>query len=150
MKSYKFPILALIGIICVILHEIITLTTRQLHVTTISACEVCSMMFMPKPSWLLGLLALPAVGMLGVITFYYLAKAIGTEYLLLKGAIYGMTINAVIFQIFGTLVRNHYMFQSIAGNYIFASSTALAGLVAAILMKKHVYGQENVSWKQVK
>jgi hypothetical protein len=42
------------------------------------------------------------------------------------------------------------MFQSIAGNYIFASSTALAGLVAAILMKKHVYGQENVSWKQVK
>lgn len=142
MKSDKFPILVLIGIICVIPHEIITLTMKKLHVTTISAFEACSMMFMLKPSWLLGILALPAVGILGVITFYYLMKAIGIEYLYLKISIYAMTINAFIFQVFGTLVRNHYMIQSAVGNYVFASSTALTGSVAGILMKKYVYGQE--------
>lgn len=142
MKSDKFFELVLIGIVCVIPHEINTLIFKSFHVTTISAFEACSMMFMRKPGWILGILALPLVGVLGVVVFYYLTKRIGTEYLLLKIVIYAMTIHAIIFQIFGTIVNNPNMIQNTAGNYVFAFSTGFTGFVAGVLMKKYVYGKE--------
>lgn len=142
MKSDKFLELVLIGITSIIPHEIVTLIFKNFQVTTISAFEACSMMFMRKPSWLLGFLALPSVGVLGVVTFFYLTKAIGTEYLFLKIIIYAMTINAVIFQIFGTIINNSNMIQNTAGNYVFAFSTGFIGFVAGVLMKKYVYIKE--------
>lgn len=142
MKSDKFLELVLIGIVCVIPHEINTLILKKLHVTTISAFEVCSMMFMLKPSWFLGILALPSVGVLGVTSFYYLAKGIGAGNLLLKTTIYAMTINALIFEVFGTLARNQNMIQDVAGNFGFAVSTAFTGFIAGVLMKKYIYCDE--------
>lgn len=142
MKSDYFLELVIIGIVIAIPEEIVSLTMKNLHLTTISGFEECSMLFMREPSWLLGFLALPSVCVMGVITFYYLTKTIGTEYLLLKASIYGMVINAVIFQIFGTIIGNRNLIQNTTGNYMLAFTAALTGFTAGILLKKFVFCNE--------
>jgi hypothetical protein len=146
LKSDYFLELVIIGIVIAIPEEIVSLTMKTLHLTTISTFEECSMMFMREPSWLLGFLALPSVNVLGVVIYYYLTKVIGTQYLLLKITIYAMVINALIFVIFGTLIGNKNLIQNTTGNYMLALSAALTGIYAGILLKKYVFCNEMKRW----
>lgn len=139
MKSEDYPKLVIIGIIAAILEELFTWTMKSFHWLNISAFEASSMMFMRKPDWWLGVLALPMVTILAVITHHYLTiRVIGTESLLLKGTIYAMTVYALIFQFWGNALGNTSMILDTTGNYVFAVSTAFTGFIAAYLTNKYV------------
>jgi len=127
--NYDKPLLAmLIGVIVIIPLEIMGLFFRNIGWITITHGEACSMMFMPKGSWTLGLLALPSVGAIAILILYYLTKIIGTDYLPIKGMIIGMSAYSFVFTIFGTLARNHHMLQDTLGNYTFALSSGFRGV----------------------
>ena len=126
------------GIVITIPQEIYTQIMKYFHLTNISACEASSMLYMKEPSWALGVLALPCVDTLGAIIFFYLLQIIGRDDLILKSVFYSMVVNSLLFQIFGTMVGNPNVIQDTAGNYVFASSAALAGLFGGIILKKFI------------
>lgn len=139
MKFEAFPKLVIIGITAAIIEELITWTMKSFHWLKISAFEASSMMFMRKPDWWLGVIALPMVTILAVITHHYLTiRVIGTESILLKGTVYAMTVYALVFQFWGNAMGNTYMILDRTGNYIFAVSAAITGLIAAYLTNKYV------------
>lgn len=139
---YDKPLLAmLIGVIVVVPLEIMALFFKRLGWITITNGEACSMMFMPEGSWLLGLIALPAVGAIAILLFYYLTKFIGTDYLPIKGMFVGMAAYSFVFTIFGTLAKNYHMLQSTLGNYIFTFTSGFGGFLAGVIMKKYLFNK---------
>lgn len=145
MEEDKYPQLVLIGIVCILPMEILTIITKYFHITTITAFEAFSMLFMREPSWTLGLLALPAVGIIGVLSFYYsMIKLIGTKHTVLKAVIHAVTVNAIIFEVFANIIGNHNMIQDTLGNYAFCIGAASAGVTAGYLIKKYIFKDERM------
>lgn len=129
----------LIGMVIVIPLEIISLFFKHIGWVTATNGESCSMMFIPEGSWVLGLLALPSVGGLAILSLYLLTRIIGTDHLPLKGLIVGMVAKALVFTIFGTLANNHHLIQTPLGNYVIALNSGFGGFLGGVLMKKYLF-----------
>jgi hypothetical protein len=138
LKSGMFPKFVLNGFLITLPQEIFTQIMKHFHLTNISAYEAGSMLYMKEPSWVLGALALPSINILGAIVFFYLLEIMGRDDLILKSIFYSMVVNSILFQIFGTLAGNTTIIQDTSGNFVFASSSALAGLTGGIFLQKFI------------
>lgn len=112
---------------------------KFLHLTTITALQSTSMMFIPEGSLVLGILShMGYSAVLGLI-LYYSPKVLGTDYFPLKSMFISMVTEALLFVIFGTLARNESMLQNAVGNYVHASAAALGGLSRGFLIKRYLF-----------
>jgi hypothetical protein len=138
LKPGMFLKFVLNGFLITLPQEIYTQIMKYFHLTNISAYEAGSMLYMREPSWVLGALALPCIDILGAIVFFYLLEIIGRDDLILKSIFYSMVVNSILFQIFGTITGNTNVMQDTSGNFVFASSSALAGFSGGIFLQKFI------------
>ncbi len=137
--KYDKPLLAmLIGILGGIPVEIYTQLMKYFQLTTVSAAESISMMWMEEGSWLIGGLGVIGFGSWVGLIIYYGTKILGADYLIIKAIILTMTAESLLFNIFGTLGKNPYLIQDQSGNLVHASAAAIGGLSVGFLMKKYL------------
>ncbi|MDO0826092.1 hypothetical protein [Desulfosporosinus nitroreducens] len=139
MKLDK-PLLAIaVGYIALIPAEIFTQIMKYYKFTSVSAFEAMSMLWTPEGSFLLGILAALGIASWGILIIYYSAKIWGTDYFPLKSMFLVMTIESLIFSIFGVLNKNPDLVQNISGNYVHAFGAAIGGLCVGLLLKRYVF-----------
>jgi hypothetical protein len=112
---------------------------KHFGLTNLSVFEAISLMWLKEPSIVLGLL-----GGLGVISWfallmYYSVKVWGNDYFPIKTMLISMTLQSLIFNVFGVLGHNNKLIQSVSGNYVHASAAAIGGLVSGFLMKRYLF-----------
>lgn len=112
------------------------------HFTDISAFQATSMMFIREGSTYLGILSyLGYSAVLGLI-LYYSAKVLGTDSFPIKALFISMVAESLLFIIFGNIMNNENMIQTVAGNFTYASAAALGGLCRGYLMKEYLFTKE--------
>lgn len=129
----------LLSILGALPAEVFTELMRFLHLTTISAPEAASMMFIRQGSLALGILAHIGYSAVLGLVLYYSPKILGTDYFPVKAMFISMVAESILFIVFGTLIRNEYMLQNTAGNYVQATAAAIAGLCRGYLIKRYLF-----------
>lgn len=147
MKSDKSIFAALVGMAAGPIFEGFTLLMKHFGLTTLSAQEAISLMWLREPSWILGLL-----GALGVMSWvsliiYHSVKVWGTDYFPIKAMLIGMTSESLVFNIFGILGGNERLVQDVSGNYVHAAAAAFAGLAVGFLMQKFIFNKTSPKGK---
>ncbi|NLC53448.1 MAG: hypothetical protein GX770_05730 [Firmicutes bacterium] len=120
------------------LAEGYTRLMKHLGFTNLTALEALSLMWITKPSWVLGILAFLGVSAWESLLVYYSTKLWGSDYLPLKGMLVLMTCQALIFSIYGILGGQHDLVQSVSGNYVHASAAAFGGLIIGYTLEKFI------------
>ncbi|MGD9154330.1 MAG: hypothetical protein PVG90_02350 [Bacillota bacterium] len=134
------PLLAiLIGTLSGPVIESYSRIMKHFGLTTISALEAISLMWLTEPSWLLGILGALGEGAWVSLIIYYSAHIWGTDYFPIKAMLIAMTSESLIFNIFGILGGNEHLVQNVSGNYVHASAAAFSGLLVGFLMKKCLF-----------
>ena len=141
MKQDKVIIAALIVLTAIIPAEIFTQIMKYFNFTTISIIEAMSMMWYPKGSLILGLVAGFGIGSwIGILT-YYSANFWGTDYFPLKAMLIAMTVQSLIFTIYGVLGGNKNLTQNVGGNLVHTAAAVMGGLLTGFLMRKYLRDQ---------
>ncbi len=141
MKFDK-PLMAIfLSILGTVPVDIYSEIMKAFNLTTISALQATSMMYIREGSISLGILAHAGYSAVLGLTLYYSAKILGTDYFPLKAMFITMFAESLLFIVFGNFNRNEYMIQNATGNYIFASAAALGGLFRGFLIKKYLFNK---------
>lgn len=137
--KYDKPLLAMfLPSISLLPVEIFTQIMKYFNLTTVSAAEAISMMWMPEGNWYVGI-----IGGLGIFFWfnlitYYSTKIWGTAYLPVKAMLIVLTIESLIFIIFGVLGKNPNLVQKASGNFVHTAAAAIGGLLLGFLLKRYV------------
>lgn len=139
MKYDKIIVAIVLIQIGLIPAEIFTQIMKYFHLTTVSALEAMSMLWVPTGSLILGLLAGFGIGSWAAIITYHSAKILGTDYFPFKSMLLAMTFQALVFTIYGVLGGNRHLLQDVSGNLVHTAAAAMAGLIGGLLLKKYVF-----------
>lgn len=139
MKSDQSMFAILVGMVAGPIFEGFTQIMKHFGLTTLSALEAISLMWLREPSLILGLLGAFGVSTWVNLIMYYSVKIWGPDYFPIKGMLIGMTAESFIFNIFGTLGGNEHLVQDVSGNYVHATAAGLAGLAVGYLMQKYIF-----------
>lgn len=112
------------------------------HFTDISALQATSMMFIREGSTSLGILSFLGYSMVLGLILYYSAKILGTDFFPIKALIISMIAESLLFIIFGNLMGNENMIQTVTGNFTHASAAALGGFCRGYLIKEYLFTKE--------
>lgn len=138
MKFDKPLLAVLFSIIGGIPASIFTQIMIWLHLTSITALEATSLMFLKQSSITLGILAHIGYSSVLGLVIYYCAEILGTDYFPLKAMIISMVAESLLFIIF---VSGSPQGQGVSGNYVHAVAAALAGLSRGYLIKKFIFNK---------
>lgn len=119
--------------------EIFSQTMKHLDLTTLSATETISLMWLKEPNMALGTLGAIGISSWVSLIIYYSTKFLGTDYLPFKAMLIGMTSESLVFNIFGVLANNSLLIQDVGGNFVHATAAALAGLLTGFLFEKFLF-----------
>lgn len=140
--KYDKPILAIVFILPpLILAEIFLQVLKFFNFTTVSALEAMSMMWFPEGSLLLGVVAAFGIASWTALIIYYSPKIIGHDYFPFKSMLIVMTVQSLIFSVYGVLGRNPNLTQNVSGNLTHSFAAAAGGLITGYLYKKYLYSQ---------
>lgn len=139
MKHDK-PLLAMLfGIAPLPLLEGYAQIMKYLGLTTLSVFEVLSLMWLRKPSWLLGILAMFGIGSWIGLIIYHSVKILGVDYLPIKTILIEFTTLFLVVSIYGTLGGNELLIQNASGFLVHTLDAVIGGLCTGFLMKKYLF-----------
>jgi hypothetical protein len=136
------PLLAMLfGIAPLPLLEGFIQIMKHLGLTTLSVFEVLSLMWLKKPSWLLGILAMFGIGAWIGLLIYQSSKILGIDYFPLKAIVIEVTSVFLIFSLFGTLGRNELIIQNAGGAFVHLFAAIIGGIGTGFLMKMYLFNR---------
>jgi hypothetical protein len=138
MKFNKPLLAVLLSIIGGIPASIFTQIMIWLHLTSITAPEAASLMFLKQSSMALGILAHIGYSSVLGLVIYYSAIVLGTDYFPLKAMIISMVAESLLFIIF---VSGSPQSQGVSGNFVHAGAAAIAGLSRGYLIKRFIFNK---------
>jgi hypothetical protein len=139
--KYDKPLLAMLfGFTPLPVLEGFTQIMKHLGLTSLSVFEALSLMWLRKPSWVLGILAMLGIGSWIGLIIYQSGKILGVDYFPIKAMLIELTSVFLIFSIFGTIGRNELIIQSVSGFFVHAFAAAIGGLSTGFLIKKYLFG----------
>lgn len=119
--------------------ELYTQLMKHYGLTSLSAFESISLMWLKEPNWVLGILGAVGFNFWISLSIYYSTKLWGADYLPLKGMMLAMTSESLLFNIFGIISKNDQLIQNVSGNFVHASAAGLGGLFSSYLIKKYLF-----------
>ena len=122
--------------------EGLTQLGKHFNFTGLTTMEAASLMWLTKPSLVLGILSGLGLGAWIGLFIYYSANLWGTDYFPIKASLIMFTCLSLIFQVFGVLGGNELLIQSVSGAFIHASGAVLAGITVGFLMKKYLFASQ--------
>lgn len=119
--------------------EGLTQLAKGFGFTTLSTLEAASLMWLTKPSLVLGILSwLGLCAWIGLL-IYYSINLWGTDYLPIKASLIMFTCQSLIFQVFGVLGGNELLIQNVSGTLVHTLGAVTSGIIVGFLMKKYIF-----------
>jgi len=147
MKYDKSLYAMLIGVVQFIPIELYTQIMKHFNLTTVSAFDAMSMMWFKEGSWLIGFFAAFGLGSWAGLATYHSTKILGRDYLPIKAMLIGMTMQSLLFNIFGVLGGNTNLAQNVSGNLVHTSSAAMGSILVGLLIERFLLNKENAKLK---